>query len=299
MPKFVAQDNNWNFVVAPQRLFLEDKTPTRCFANVRLDTREVLGQVSENGYGLVQNFDFISTIRKSLDGLGLVDYKEDILSIAGGKRLMANYDFNNRIKTINKVGDKVGLMLRFFTGFDAKTSATGELFLKELKCLNGMVVPESRFQLQKRHDATFNLDFVKQVTESAVKDFDKGLQIFEKLADISITDEQGANLLGRIGISDAVLKKMRTLWISPNFATSRNRTLYALYDAVSETCRDIESTRVELATRINRMSLHKIASALDPDSFAELVKPLPKKETAISTEFVASSRVTLSVAARN
>lgn len=273
MPKKADQSSNWNFQVAPVRLSLPDGAPTSVWANVRNDERTVVGVVSEKGYGLIQNWDFVSTVRDALNGLGLTDYQEDILVANGGCRLYATYRFNNRIKTIHKVGDTVGLLLRFANSFDGSLAAKGELMALQLKCLNGMVMEKGEFALQKRHNPQINLGFVQDVTAKAVNDFDRALAVFDALAGIPVSDEQGVNILKHLPISKAVRERIQAIWITPSFAVSRGRSLYWLYDSCTEHYTKLEATRFEQASKLNRMTLRKIVSALDPVEFAAMIKP--------------------------
>lgn len=278
MPRKASQSDTWNFVVSPTRLHLPGGKPTSVFANIRTDTDQVVGVVSEKGYGLIQNWDFISTVRGSLEGLGLTDYQENILTTNEGRRLYATYSFDNRVKTLHRVGDQVGLVLRFATSFDGSLAAIGELRAKILRCLNGVTLEEGQFRLQRRHSPKINLQFVQEVTAKAVNDFDRALAVFDNLAQVSISDEQGINILKRISISEAVREKIKAIWITPSFAETKPRSLYTLYDAATEYLRDVETTRFEHATKLNRIVLRAIVKGLDPVVLTELVKPLPPKE---------------------
>lgn len=274
MPRPANQSDNWNFVVAPTRMHLPSGKPTNVFANVRTDTDQVVGVISEKGYGLIQNWDFINTVRTALQGLGLTDFNENILVANDGKRLYATYSFDNRVKTLHKVGDQVGLVLRFANSFDGSLAAKGQLMAKILRCLNGMTLEKGEFALQKRHNPKINLDFVKDVTAKAVNDFDRALAVFDNLAGIPLTDEQGINVLKHLPISEAVREKIQAIWIAPNFAVSRARNLYSLYDAATEFLRDLEKTRFEQAAKLNRMILRKLVSGLDPQILATMVSPI-------------------------
>ena len=52
-----------------------------------------------------------------------------------GRKLYATYHFDNRIRLLHKVGDQVGLVLRFANSFDGTLSALGELRAKLLRLL--------------------------------------------------------------------------------------------------------------------------------------------------------------------
>lgn len=277
MPRKASQSESWNFTVAPSRLYLPGGKPTSVFANIRTDTDEVVGVVSEKGYGLIQNWDFISTVRSALNGLGLTDYKENILTTNEGRRLYATYSFDNRIRTLHKVGDQVGLVLRFANSFDGSLAALGELRAKILRCMNGMSLERGQFSLQKRHNSKINLEFVQQVTSKAVSDFDRALAVFDNLSQVAISDEQGINILKHISVSEAVREKIKAIWVTPSFAESKARSLYTLYDAATEYLRDLEPTRFEHAAKLNRIVLRSIVKGLDPDVLAELIKPIPVK----------------------
>ncbi len=281
MPRKANQSTDWNFKVIPVRMHLPDGRPSNMIANVREDSGWVFGQRSEKGYGLIQNADFISTIREALTGLGLTDFREEILTTRMGANIYATYHFDTRVRTINKVGDKVGLVLRFADSKDCKTAAMGELMAKVLRCLNGMMLEQGQFSLMQRHNANINLDFIKTVIGKAVNEFDAALSLFDKLSDIALTDEQGVNVIKRLAMAARSRESVQTIWINPNFAVSRARTLYSLYDAVTEYLRDVEKDRFEHAHVTNRKVLRQMVQALDPERFAELTAPLPVIEAEV------------------
>lgn len=284
MSRPASQSENWNFIVAPTRLSLPSGKPTNVWANVRTDTDTVVGTVSEKGYGLIQNWDFVATIRTALGGLGLSDYKENLLVTNEGRRLYATYSFDNRIRKLHKVGDTVGLVLRFANSFDGSLAAMGELRAKILRCLNGMTLEKGQFALQKRHNPKVNLDFVQEVTAKAVNDFDRALAVFNLLAEVAITDEQGVNILKHLALSKVLCERIQAIWIQPSFAVSRQRSLYSLYDAATEHLRDLEGTRFEQATKLNRMILRGIVKGLEPANLEELVKPTIPIEATVTNE---------------
>ena len=274
MPKKANQSTDWNFVVKPTRMHLPDGTPSSLFANVRVDTKQVLGPISEKGYGLLQNWDFISTVRTALQGLGLNDYQENILVANDGRRLYATYAFDNRIRSLHKVNDQVGLVLRFANSFDGSLSAQAELMAKILRCLNGATVEEGKFALSQRHNAKINLQFVQKVIAAAVNDFDRAIAVFDALAGIAISDEQGIQILKHLNVADTVRAAIQGLWLNPNFAESRQRNLYTLYDSATEFLRDYEKNRFELSAKMNRHILRTLVRGLDPMGLADLLKPV-------------------------
>lgn len=276
MPRKSNQSSQWDFAVATTRMHYPDGTPSNLFATYRPDNKYAFGEVSEKGYGLLQNRDFITTVREALTGLGLTDYKESIIVTDSGAKLFATYEFDNRIRTINKVGDKVGLKLRFADSKDGTIAARGELLAKILRCLNGAMTEEGEFSLYQRHNTNISLDFVKDVVGKAVNDFDRALAVFDRLTEVNISDEQGVNILKRAKLSDKVLEQIQKIWITPNFAESRARTLYALYDAATEYLRDVETARFLHANTLNRQILRHIVRGLDPLVLAGLIAPVPQ-----------------------
>jgi len=290
MPRIAKQSDDWNFIVTPQQLRLPDGTPTRIFATVRTDTKEALGPISEKGYGILQNADFINTIRTALAGLGLTDYKENILTVNDGRRLYATYSFDTRVKKLAKVGEEIALILRFANSFDGSLAAIGELWGKVLRCLNGMALEKSKFRLQSRHNKKINMDFVQKVTAAAVNDFDRALAVFDTLAGVPISDEQGVNILGHIPLSESVRERIKNIWIQPSFTEVRKaqRSLYTLYDAATEMLRDYEGQRFEKAASLNRQILRAIVKGLNPDVLADIVKPIPPKPEVVAEEPKAS-----------
>lgn len=274
MARPTNQSTNWDFRVVPTRLHLPDGTPSSVHANLRTDTNQVIGVVSEKGYGLIQNADFITMVRGMLDALGLTGYTEDIMTTQNGARLYSTYTFNNRVKSLNKVGDQVGLRLRFANSFDGTVAAMGEVMGLVLRCLNGMMLEKGEFALQKRHNPNINLDFVKDVVANAVNGFDASLALFDRLADTSISDENGISILSHIPVSEKVREGVKDIWIRPSFIDSRARNLYSLYDAATEYLRDAETTRFEHANKTNRVILRHLVRALDSVTLGEMLKPV-------------------------
>lgn len=275
MPRKANQSEDWNFSVTTQQLALTNGRKLKAWALIRTDTEEYLGPCSEKGYGILQNWDYISTIRTCLDSLGLTGFAENIITVNDGRRLYASYSFDNRVKTLHKVGDEVGLVLRFTNSFDTSLAARGEVAAKILRCLNGATTPEGEFSLQQRHNSKINPEFAKKVIAEAVHNFDRSIAVFDALGGVAISDEQGVNILARAPISQVVREKIQSLWINPNFKESRKRTLYSLYDAATEHLRDLSSSRFEQSQKLNRQLLRHVMAGLDPVELAKLVIPLP------------------------
>jgi hypothetical protein len=273
MPRIARQDGTWDFKVEPQQLNMPDGSKSGVFANVRTDTGKVVGVISPKGYGIIQNADFIGTIRNALQGLGLDDFKETVMATNNGSRIYATYTFDNRVKQLAKVGDKVGLRLRFTNSFDGKLAARGELMGIVLRCLNGMVMEDAEFALQQRHTPKISLEFVQKVIAQSVSSFDASIALFDAMANREVTDEQGIAILSHAPLSEKVRKGIEEIWITPSFIQSRERNLYALYDAVTEYLRDIEAERFEYAAKTNRQALRHLTRALDSATFAQLVVP--------------------------
>jgi len=254
------------------------------WANIRTDVNQSVGVVSEKGYGLLQNGEFVTTVREALDGLGLTGYKESILVTQDGRRLYADYTWDNRVRAISKVGDKVGMRLRFANSFDGSLAALGELMALVLRCLNGMMLPDSTFSLYQRHNPKINMDFAKQVIARAVTDFDKSLEVFDKLALRGLSDEQGVNILSNLPLSDKARGEIGEIWVRPSFIESRERTLYALYDACTEYLRDVSRSRFEHAAKVNRLILRRLVSALDDTTFETLTTKIIEVDASVVVE---------------
>ena len=284
MPKIPNQSTNWDFTVQRMRMHLADGTPLNEWANIRTDTKQSVGVVSEKGYGLLQNGGFVGTVREALDGLGLVGYQESILTTDDGRRLYATYTWDNRVRTIAKVGDKVGLRLRFSNSFDGSCCARGELMAMVLRCLNGMTLPEAEFSLYQRHNPKINMDFARKVIANAVTSFDASLAVFDKLANKAITDEQGVTILSNLPIAERTAEAIGNIWLRPSFAESHARTLYALYDAVTEYLRDVEAKRFEHAAKTNRAVLRRLLAGLDDDGFNALTTKIIEIDTSVQIE---------------
>lgn len=264
-------------VVNKQLALAGSGKPLKAWGLIRADTQEYLGPCSEKGYGILQNWDYISTVRTALQSLGLDDFQENILTVNEGRRLYATYSFDNRIKTLHKVGDQVGLVLRFTNSFDTSLAARGEVQAKILRCLNGATTPEGEFSLQQRHNSKINPEFAKKVIAEAVNNFDRSIAVFDALGGVPISDEHGVNILARAPISQVIREKIQAIWINPNFKESKARNLYTLYDAATEHLRDVAKDRYQLSQNVNRIILRHLLKGLDPEGLKSLIIPVPKE----------------------
>ena len=282
MPKIITQSDNWDFIVHTEKLQRANGQSVDCWATIRQDTGEFLGNVSEARYGILQNQDFISTIRDSLVSLGLADYVEDIVAVDSGRRIYATYTFPKRLHTLpTKVGDKVAMKLQFANSFDTSITAQAAILAEILRCLNGMVCPEKELSLYRRHDKNISSAFVKDVIAQAASSWESSIQSFDSMTSAPLSDEQGINVLTRLGFAKRMADKIQAIWLSPDFSESKLRTVYALYDAITQhLTHDVQNNakapRLEMAASRNRQAVLRLARMVrDPNYYNDMVKALP------------------------
>lgn len=282
MPLLAKQSDKYNFNVetVPSYMTLPDGTqkPTGFLVNRRTDNFAVLGTVTDR-YGLVQNSDLISVAEDAFTQKGLTNYTRRIVVAGEGERLYATYDFKNHTKKL-KVGDEVGMRLTVQNSFDGGLRVSFALGLLRLVCSNGMTTLEREVGMTQKHSSQISTKFVTNALEKAVLAWDKSTDVFNRLADVQLTHEQGRNILARLEEGSVLSGKLResveTIWNAPRYREDNARNLYNLYNAVTQhLTHDVASTRFELANRVSENVLSTLERASrDSARFAKLILPV-------------------------
>lgn len=233
--------------------------------NRRTDSMTVLGKVTDR-YGIVQNVDLINAAEEAFAAQGMVDYTRKVVVAGEGERMYAVYDFRSVTRAL-AVGDEVGLRLTVQNSFDGSLRASFLGGILRLICKNGMVTVEREFGMTQKHGSRVSVVFVQEALRKALGAWEKSLNVFDRLAAVSITQAQGVNILNRFAdsntLSGKLLEGVSAIWSAPTHREDSNRNLYNLYNALTQhLTHNVASERFELAERVSR----NVLSVLDKAS---------------------------------
>jgi len=277
-----AQDA-FDFDVHQEPLLTTDGKRTGYFGMVRRDTAEpiTLGVCTEQ-YGVVKNADLIEMVETNLanhDKLSNFNSKKFV--VRDGARFYASYDFpdfKTELKPIGKraKGDILGLRLVVNNSYDRSCRVSLSLGFLRLVCTNGMTSLTKEFSMTKRHTLAVNLDFVGDALAHACDSVEASAQIFNKLAQKAITNEQGLNLLTKLEEKDIISGKVRegieAVWRNPAYEEDTDRNLYNLYNASTQfLTRNVSQERYEYSERVNRDLLKVFSGKTRDEDLLKLV----------------------------
>ena len=270
-----AQDV-YDFDVHQEPLLTTDGKRTGYFGMIRRDSPEpiTLGVCTEQ-YGVVKNADLIEMVESNLATHDkLSNYNSKKFVVRDGSRFYASYDFpdfKTELKPMGKraKGDILGLRLVVNNSYDRSCRVSLSLGFLRLVCTNGMTSLSKEFGMTKRHTLAVNLDFVGDALARACDSVDSSAQIFNRLAEKAISDEQGLSLLTKLEEKDIISGKVRegieAVWRNPSFEEDTDRNLYNLYNASTQfLTRNVSQERYEYSERVSR-DLLKIFSGKTRD----------------------------------
>jgi hypothetical protein len=242
------------YLVTQERLHLPDGTPTPFYGNVRKDTGVCLKAVTER-YSLIQNSELIERAESIFASKGMrftrkVDVTQD------GARMFANYTFDNHGFKVQKDDFKFKLSLR--NSFDGSMKVSLVVGLFRVVCSNGASVMETGIDLMRKHTASLDIEFASGAVDNALAVFNRQSEVLDILSRTKLNQNEGHQVLNglvkRSVLADRVADKVREIWEKPTYEEDRQRSVYNLWNAITEhTTHDIAGTRkkVELATRLN------------------------------------------------
>jgi hypothetical protein len=282
MSKQANQSDVWNYTVAQLQLKhpLTDKHIPQ-FGNFREDTGECLGVTSEQ-YGIIQNADLLGAAHEALIAKGLVGFTERNLVTANGARFFTEFTFADK-QLATDVGDVFGYRLTLKNSFDRSMRAAVQLGFLRLTCKNGASVLEREFNVTRKHSSRVTVDFLGDAIDKAISQGSDALKVYDQMAKVEVSDEQGKNVLDQLVMIDALSGSLRdaiaTLWLNPKRAEDKARTLYNLYNAVTEhLTHEVSQTRFEYADKVsNGILLRLVNAARHPDKLAKLIIPVPEE----------------------
>lgn len=282
MAQLAKQSNNHNFTVetVPSFMSLPDGTmsQTGFLVNRRTDTLAVLGSVTSR-YGLVQNTDLISVVEDSFTAKGLTNYTRKIIVTGEGERMYATYDFKNHTKKL-KVGDEIGMRLTAQNSFDGGLRVSFACGALRLVCSNGMTTLEREIGMTKKHSFRVTTKFVVEALEKAIAAWDTSTAVFDRLAEVSLTQQQGLNILAQLEETAVISGKLREgielVWANPTHKEDSARNLWNLYNATTQhLTHQVADTRFELSNRVSSGVLNVFErAARDNNRLAKLMQPV-------------------------
>ncbi len=256
-------------------LLTPDGQATGWLGNRRTDTKQVLGVCTER-YSLVQNKPLIETVENAFADNGLGNFERKSYVMRDGARVYVQYDFKNQLTKLPKVGDDIGMRLTLHNSFDRSCRVSFEMGMLRLVCTNGMKTLGDEYSITQKHSDNLDMAKLVDVIKGSIQGFNKGTEVFARLAERSIGNDEGNvildNLTKRKVIAERNVDKIKILWNGPKRPEDKARNLWNLYNAITEfTTHQIEPTSYELAARINKGSLHALNRAtLIPGEFNKL-----------------------------
>lgn len=247
--------DNHKFPVELQKLFTTDMKESTRRAVVRLDTNEIIADVS-NQYKLVNHDHIFQRVREYMDQFGQYDvsYHEE----KNGAKYLATFQFKDIGKDV-AVGDNVGLKIVAANSYDGKSSISLQVMGLRLKCLNGMAIGERWFSANYRHSSTHVTDagelkiFDLPKKDDVILQFNKELERFSKLKLIEFEGQKDILETSRFLIESNVLPEKYL----ENLPKIEEMNYWGIYNQATEylthTDKSQLSSKVRKLTKLNEI----------------------------------------------
>ena len=238
------------------------------FMNVREDNDEILGWTTER-YGIVQHRDILGKSDEAFEKRG-IEVERKVIVTEGGAKMRAQYDLKGDLfqADIPKVGDTVAYRLTAQNSFDRSLRISYALGLVRLVCTNGMTTTEKEVEMVKKHSTNVNIGDIitEDALDSALARLKNGLNVYSRLADVSLEQEQGLTILQNLANGKVISEKLREsiakIWNDPTHDEDKGRNLYNLNNAITQhLTHDVADTRFEYANRVTNSVLKKFDMA--------------------------------------
>ena len=260
--------SKFDYTVEQVPLLTPDGQQTRFFGNRRKDTGEVFAAVTDH-YELLQNETLISSTEDLFRTKGMTGWKRKEVVSHGGARMRAIYDFPNIGGKV--AGQDITFRLKVQNSFDGSLRASFQVGLFRLICSNGAAVPVNALNLTKKHTASLETSFVGSALDEAVRSFHSAMPAFERMANISVTQQQGKtilfNLAERKVMSERHAEAINEIWERPTYREDESRNLWNLYNATTQyLTHNVEAglgrkPRFELADRLNQAVMREFVGS--------------------------------------
>ena len=234
------------------------------FMNVREDNDEILGWTTER-YGIVQHRDILGKSDEAFEKRG-IEVERKVIVTEGGAKMRAQYDLKGDLfqADIPKVGDTVAYRLTAQNSFDRSLRISYALGLVRLVCTNGMTTTEKEVEMVKKHSTNVNIGDIitEDALDSALARLKNGLNVYSRLADVSLYQEQGLTILQNLANGKVISEKLREsiakIWNDPTHDEDKGRNLYNLNNAITQhLTHDVADTRFEYANRVTNNVLKR------------------------------------------
>ena len=208
---------------------------TRFFGTRRKDTGELFATVT-GAYEVLQNRQLVEAAEVAFRAKGMTGWKRKVVVTYGGARCYVIYDFPSIGGKV--AGQDLTFRLKIQNSFDGTIRASFAIGLFRLICANGLALPVSTMNLTQKHTTALEIDFVGRTVEQALKAFFDALPFFESMTGIRVTQHEGELVLK--GFADRHLIGRRQaeavlhIWDNPKHEEDRARTLWNLYNAVTQ-----------------------------------------------------------------
>lgn len=255
---------------------------TRWFGNMRTDTNEVLGVVSDR-YEPAQNADLFGMAEGLFKNKDMGDFNSKFVVTHGGARARALYKFPKL--GIKVKGQDLTFALKVQNSFDGSLRASFVVGLFRLICSNGLTMPHKTINLSQKHTSTLSIDLMSRGLDKALSDFHTSAPLFERLADTRIDQKLGEVILDTLvarkigGLTDRQVGGIKAIWANPTHREDGERNLFNLYNAVTQhLTHEVENNtpkpRFELAERINTGVMAEFARAVRGQGVESLIASL-------------------------
>jgi hypothetical protein len=272
MSKTARQDTVWNYDVERIELLTPEGQQSGYFGNRRIDTKEVLGVVSEN-YQILQNRDLFAQADEVFTKMGLMEQgaKAKHIVTRGGSQARAIYTFD-KIGVKVRERDDLVLTLTVANSFDGTLGASFNIGFLRVVCTNGLMAPAGKgTNINKKHTLAVAESFTENKVKHAIEAFHKGAELFKPMINYRLGQQDGRNILGNLAarkvISTKTAKQINEVWESPSYKQDYDRNIWGLYNASTEyLTHEVAPKRFELAQRFTHgivNSLSRVAAGRD------------------------------------
>lgn len=275
------QTTKFDYKVEQVRMHTPDGTESRFFGNLRTDTNEVLGVVTDR-YAPVQNSELFGRTEEMFKQKQMGAFESKFVVTHGGARARAVYRFP--ALGIKVKGQDLTFALKVQNSFDGSLRASFVVGLFRLICSNGMTMPHKTINLSQKHTSSLNLDLMGNGLDNAISQFHSSTPLFEKMADTRIDQKFGDLILDTMvkrkvgGLSDRQVDGIKRIWANPTFREDGERNLFNLYNAVTQhLSHEVEvgeKPRFELSERINAGVMAEFTRAVRSNAIESLVQSL-------------------------
>ena len=104
------------------------------------------------------------------------------------------------------------------------------------------------------------------------------LEVFRNLAEVSVTQEQGLNVINKIPFAERNLEQVRRIWNSPSYSEDSDRNLLNVYNAGTEFLRDYSDNRFEKGEQLGQSLLRTLSRGTKSKGNLKQLLALPKSD---------------------